>query len=85
MVKSVAQAANRAPGLLISKVKLNGGVHYKCFIQMFYTFVWHVISCSACIWGTRKYGAIESVFNRACRFFLGLGQHAPVSAVRGTW
>ena len=31
---------------------------------------------------TREYGAIESVFI-ACRFFLGLGQHAPVSAVRG--
>ena len=50
---------------------------------MFETFVWPVISDSACKWGTRKYGAIKSVFNRACRFFLGLGQHAPVSAVRG--
>ena len=81
--QSVAQAANKALGLLISKVKLNGGVHYKCFTQMFDTFVWPVISYSACIWGTRMYGAIESVFNRACRFFLGLGQHAPVSAIRG--
>ena len=74
---------NRALDLLISKVKLIGGVHYKCFTQMFDTFVWPVISYSACIWGTRNYGAIESVFNRACRFFLGLGQHAPVSAIRG--
>ena len=38
MVKSVAQAANRALGLLISKVKLNGGVLYTCFTQMFDTF-----------------------------------------------
>ena len=83
MVKNVAQAANRALDLLISKVKLIGGVHYKCFTQQFDTFVWSVISYSACIWGTRNYGAIKSVFNRACRFFLGLGQHAPVSAVRG--
>ena len=83
MVKSVAQAANTALGLLISKVKLNGGVHFKCFTQMFDTFVWPVISYSACIWGTREYEAIESVFNRACRFSLDLGQHAPVSAVRG--
>ena len=83
MVKSVAQAANRALGLLMSKVKLNGGVHNKCFTQMLDTFVCPVISYCACIWGTRKYGAIEYVFNRACRFFLGSGQHAPVSAVRG--
>ena len=83
MVKSVTRAANKALGLLISKAKLNGGVHYKCFTQMFDTLVWPVISYRACIWGTRKYGAIESLFNRACRFFLGLGQHAPVSAVRG--
>ena len=55
LVKSVAQTANRALGLLISKVKLIGGVHYKCFTQMFDTFVWPVISYSACIWGTRKY------------------------------
>ena len=82
MVKSVAQAANRALGLLMSKVKLNSGVHNKCFTQMLDTFVWPVIRYSACIWGTRKYGAIESVFNGACRFFLGSGQHAPVSAVR---
>ena len=49
MVKSVAQAANRALGLLISKIKLNGGVHYKYFTQMFDTFVWPVISYSVCI------------------------------------
>ena len=48
--------------------------------QMFYTLVWPVISYSACILGTRKYGAIKSLFNRACHFFLGLVQHAPVSA-----
>ena len=83
MVKSIAQAANRALGLLISKIKLNGGVHYKYFTQMFDTFVWPIISYSACIWGTRKYGAIVSVVIRACCLFLGLGQHAPVSAVRG--
>ena len=56
MVKSVTRAANKALGLLISKAKLNGGVHYKCFTQMFDTFVWPVISYRACIWGTRKYG-----------------------------
>ena len=32
-VKSVAQSANRALGLLICKVKTNGGVPYECFVN----------------------------------------------------
>ena len=34
-VKSVAQSANRALGLLICKVKTNGGVPYECLVKLF--------------------------------------------------
>ena len=82
-VKSVAQSANRALGLLICKVKTNGGVPYECFVKLFDRLVWPIISYGASIWGTRSFPAIEAVFNRACRFYLGLGQQAPTVAVRG--
>ena len=82
-VKSVAQSANRALGLLICKVKTNGGVPYECFVKLFDSLLWPIISYGAFIWGTRSFPAIEAVFNRACRFHLGLGQQAPTVAVRG--
>ena len=77
------KSAHRALGLLISKVKLNGGVPYECFVKLYDSLVWSVINYGASIWGTRVYPAIEAVHNRACRFFLGVGQRAPTAAVRG--
>ena len=50
-VKSVAQSANRALGLLICKVKTNGGVPYECFVKLFDSLVWPIISYGAPIWG----------------------------------
>ena len=82
-VKKVAQSAHRALGLLISKVKLNGGVPFDCFVRLFDSLVWSIINYGASIWGTRSFPAIEKVHNRACRFFLGVSLHAPTTAVRG--
>ena len=82
-VRSVAQSANRALGLLICKVKTNGGVPYECFVKLFDSLVWPILSYGASIWGTRRFPDIEAVFNGACRFYLGPGQQAPIVAVRG--
>ena len=82
-VKMVAQSAHRALGLLIAKVKRLGGVPYQCFVKLYESLVWSTIAYSASIWGSRSYPDIEAVHNRACRFYLGLGQHAPIAALRG--
>ena len=69
--------------MLLCKVKTNSGVPYECFVKRFDSLVWSIISYDASIWGTRSFPAIEAVFNRACRFYVGLGQQAPTVAVRG--
>ena len=82
-VKKVAQSARRALGLLITKVTLNGGVPFNCFVRLYDNLVWSIINYRSTIWGSRSYPAIESVHNRACRYFLGVGLSAPTTAVWG--
>ena len=82
-VKAVALSAHRALGKLISKIKINGGLPYECFVKLYNCLVWSVVNYGASVWGNRSYPAIEAVHNRACRFYLGLGQHAPTAAARG--
>ena len=60
-----------------------GGVSYNCYIKLFDSLVWPVINYGAAIWGTRSYPCIDAVLNRACRFFVGVGQQAPVAAIQG--
>ena len=81
--KVVSQSANRALGLLISKVKAMGGVSYNCYIKLFDSLVWPVINYGAAIWGTRSYPCIDAVCNRACRFLIGVCQQAPVATIQG--
>ena len=67
----------------VVKIKINGGVPYECFVKLYNCLVWSVVNYGASVWGNRSYPAIEAVHNRACRFYLGLGQHAPTAAARG--
>ena len=82
-VKAVALSVHRALGKLILKIKINGGVPYECFVKLYNCLVWSVVNYRASVWGNRSYPAIKAVQNRACRFYLGLGQHAPTAAARG--
>lgn len=81
--KYVAQAATRALGLLLSKFKQSGGMPHDVFKKLFDTTVWSVISYGAAIWGTKEYSAINTVQNKACRFFLGVGKYTPNAAANG--
>ena len=83
MTKCVAQSASRALGLLIAKCKSIGGVPYEVFTKLYESIVWPVINYSAPIWGFRSYSCIDSVHNRAMRFFLGVGRYTPNDAVAG--
>ena len=82
-VKSVAQSASRALGLLIAKCKILGGVPYNVFTKLYDSVVWPVINYSAPLWGVRTYSCIEAVHNRAQRFFLGVGKYTPNDGISG--
>ena len=81
--KYVAQSATRALGLLISKFKQTGGMPFEVYKKLFDSTVWSVISYGAAIWGTKEYSVINTVQNKACRFFLGVGKYSPNTAANG--
>ena len=60
-----------------------GRISYNCYIKLFDSLVWPVINYGAAIRGSRSYPCIDAVFNRACHFFMGVGQQAPVAAIQG--
>jgi hypothetical protein len=83
MAKKVAESASRALGMLIAKDKAQGGMPFQVFKHLYDGLVQSVMNFGAGIWGHREYACIESVHNRACRYFLGVGSKTPTAAVRG--
>ena len=81
--KIVAQSAGRALGLLIAKYKSLGGMPYKVFTKLYDSLVWSVVSYGASIWGVKSYSCINSIQNRAMRFFWGTGKYIPTAAAPG--
>jgi hypothetical protein len=81
--KMVSQSAHRALGVLIAKDKAHGGMPYNIFTRLYDTLVQPIISYGAAIWGQKYYGIINSVQQRAMKYFLGLPKRAPNSAVIG--
>ena len=79
----VAQSASRALGFFIAKYKRIGGMPHNVFLKLFDSLVWSVISYGAAIWGHTSFSCINSIQNRAMRFFLGVGKYTPTAAVSG--
>ena len=82
-VKLIAQPASRALGLLITKDKALGGMPYQCFSKCYDAIVQSTLNSGAPIYGTSTFSCIDTVQNRACRYFLGLGKYAPNTAING--
>ena len=83
IAKSVAKSAQRALGLLIAKHKALGGMPHEVFSKLYDSLVAPVIEYAAAIWGHREFSSINSVMNRACRYFMGVSKYTPNLAVHG--
>ena len=82
-VHEVAKSASRALGLVIAKCKAAGGVSYKCFKKIYESTVQPIILYGAGIYGMKEHKILNTIQNRACRFFLSLPPKAPNLAVNG--
>ena len=78
----VAKSAHRALGLLIVKSKAHGGMPFNCFKKLYDALVQPIINYGASIWGASEFSCINSVQNKACKFFLGIGKYAPNAAAQ---
>ena len=82
-VKPLASSAGRALGVLMTKYHQAGGMSYEVFTHLYNAMVLPVPNYGAGIWGTTSFSVINTIQNRACRFFLGVGGNAPNCATRG--
>ena len=83
MVKALSASAGRALGKLCSKFHASGGMSHKMFTKLYESLVSPILAYGAGIWGTSSYNSVNTIQNRACRFFLGLGSTASNCASRG--
>ena len=83
MAKFVAQAAGRAFGLLVVKCKAAGGMPFNVFTKLYNSTVLAVINYGSAIWGAKTFSCIETIHNRAMRFYLGTGKYTPNAALIG--
>ena len=79
----VSKSAQRALGLIIAKSKAFGGIPFNCFKKMYESIVVPIINYGSCVWGQQQYSSINSVHNRACRYFLGVRKCTSNAAVQG--
>ena len=82
-VTEVSKAASRALGAVYMKYLHTGGMSYDVYTKMIETIVEPVLFYCSGIWGTRKFPKVQSVLNKACRYFLGVTKNAPNIATRG--
>ena len=82
-VKAIAQSATRALGGVKVKYKSQGGLPYETFTKLFDVLAWSVLNYSSPVRGTQEFSCVNSVFNEACRYHLGVGKYTPTAAVRG--
>ena len=77
------QSATRALCSIIAKFKCLGGISYVTFQKLYDSSVQPILLYGAGIWGTREYKILNTVQNKACRFFLRVQKTASNIATRG--
>ncbi len=81
--KVLADSAGRALGAVMSKFKSNKGLGFNTYTKMFHTGVCPILDYCSGVWGFSKYECIDTVQNRAIRFYLGVHKFAPNLAING--
>ena len=79
----LAKSAGRALSALYAKFKSAGGMAYDVYTKLYQSLVEPVLFYCAGIWGLTDYTKINTVQNKACRYFLGVGKNASNAATRG--
>ena len=82
-VRELAKSASRALGALIGKFISVGGMTYDVFTKLYETMVEPVLMNCSGVWGTKQHNVINTVQNKAIRFFMAVGKHTSNIASRG--
>ena len=83
MVDDVIKSSTRALGHVISKYKNCGGLIYETFNALYQSCVQPVMMYGAALWGSKEFQKLNTVQNKACKFFLGISRSSPNIACHG--
>ena len=83
MATVLANSGNRALGAIMNKFNHLGGLSYNTYKKLYDMCVAPILDYSAGVWGHKYVSQIESVQNKAMKFFLGVHKFAPTDAVYG--
>ncbi len=82
-LRYVAQASQRALGVLVAKSKSQGGLPFRAFTKLYDSLAQPILDYGAASWGHKSFSCIQAVKNRAMRYYLGVGRRTPNVAVQG--
>ena len=82
-MNELAKSASRALSALYTKFLHAGGMSYDVFCKLYQSLVEPVLFYGAGIWGLGEHKKINTVQNKACRYFLGLGKNSANVASQG--
>ena len=82
-VKELCKSASRALSAIYTKFRSNSGMSFEIYTKLYTTLVEPVLFYGAGIWGTKSYREVQTIQNKACRFFLGVGQNSANTASLG--
>ena len=79
----LANSGNRALASIYTKFNKLKGLGFKTYSKLYHTGVAPILDYCSGIWGFQKFGYLDSIQNKAIRFFLGLHRFAPNLAING--
>ena len=81
--KVLGDSGGRALGSVINKFISNKGLGYKAYTKLYNMTVCPILDYCSGIWGYSKFETIDTIQNRAIRFFLGVHKFAPNLGING--
>lgn len=79
----LADSAGRALGSVINKIKVCNDMGYFTYTQLYNACVSPILNYAAGVWGFKESKVIDTIQNRAIRYFLGVHKFAPIPAIEG--
>ena len=82
-VREITKSASRALGAVYTNYLNAGGMTYDVYNKLIESIVEPVLFYGSGIWGQRYFSEVDTVQNKACRYFLGTTKNASNVATKG--
>ena len=82
-VDNLAKAGGRALGSIISKIHNYKDFGFQSYEKLYQSCVLPILDFSSSVWGFKKFPSIDTIQNRALRYFMGVHRFTPIVALHG--